>query len=66
MDGIGDGIPEAGRRLVARTKNIEEANIIADQYELEGFKTEIVKKKQGGISVFEVWIWKKPDIFQRM
>ena len=65
MDGI-EG-PGAPYRLVARTQSIEEADRIAGQYEREGFETKIVKREQGTIAVFEVWVTKKPDIFsQRM
>lgn len=52
-----------GERLVARTQSIEEANRIAQQYEMQGFKTRIVKISQGTIALFEVWIKKE---FQRM
>jgi hypothetical protein len=56
--------PSEPFRMVGRTTNLEEANRLAEQYELQGFNTKIVKKKQGEISLYEVWISKKPDIFQ--
>jgi hypothetical protein len=57
------GGPGMQYRLVARTQSIEEANRIAEQYEMKGFKTQIVKKRQGTISIYEVWIAKEPDVF---
>ena len=53
------------RRLVARTMNIEEAERMAEAFEMKGFKTEIVRKKQGGITMYEVWAEKKPEIFEQ-
>lgn len=50
-------------RLVARTQDLAEANRIAEQYEAQGFESEIIRKKQGSLSVFEVWVAKQPDIF---
>ncbi len=56
-----------GERLVARTQSIEEANRIAEEYEMKGFMARIAKKKEGNIALYEVWISKKPDVFsQRM
>jgi len=49
-------------RLVARTQSIEEANRVAQQYEMQGFETQIVKKAQGALAIYEVWIAKGPDI----
>ncbi len=57
------GGPGSQYRLVARTQSIEEANRIAEQYEMKGFKTQIVKKRQGTITIYEVWIAKEPEIF---
>lgn len=51
-------------RMVGRTTNLEEANRLAEHYEMQGFKTHITKKKQGEIILYEVWISKKPVIFQ--
>jgi hypothetical protein len=56
--------PEENFRMVGRTTNLEEANQLSEQYELRGFTTKIVKKKQGEISLYEVWAGKKPDILQ--
>ena len=49
-------------RMVARTQSIEEANTIAEQYQLKGYETFITKITQGGISLYEVWAIKEPDI----
>jgi hypothetical protein len=57
-----DGIPEGPFKLVARTQSIEEADRIAEQYVMQGFQTKIVKKSQGGLPLYEVWVMKKPDI----
>ena len=56
--------PSESFRMVGQTTNLEEANRLAEQYEMQGFNTKIVKKKQGEITLYEVWISKKPDIFQ--
>lgn len=56
------GGPGKRFRLVARTQSIEEANRIAEQYEMKGFETQIVKKKQGTITIYEVWAAKEPEI----
>ncbi len=50
-------------RLVGSATTIEEANRIAKRYEAEGYETEIVKKKQAGLELYEVWAGKKPDVF---
>ena len=55
--------PETPMRCVGRTTNLEEANLIAERYEAEGYETEIIKKKQGSMSLYEVWIGKKADVF---
>jgi hypothetical protein len=55
--------PEETFRMVGRTTNLQEANLLAEQYEMRGFDTKIIRKKQGGISLYEVWAGKKPDIF---
>ena len=49
-------------RLIARAQSIEEADRIAKQYEIQGFESKIIRKKQGMIEYFEVWISRKPDI----
>ena len=53
--------PGSRMRLVARTQDISEAERIAEQYERSGFQTKVVKQMQGSLSVYEVWIGKKPD-----
>jgi hypothetical protein len=55
--------PEASMRMVARTGSIEEANQIAERYEAQGYETQIVKKNQAGLTIYEVWAGKKPDVF---
>ena len=57
-----DGILEGRFQLVGRTQSIEEADRLAEQYVMQGFISKIVKKSQGGIALYEVWIAKKPDI----
>lgn len=49
-------------RCVARTQSIEEAAKVAEHYELQGFKTKILQKKEAGITLYEVWAGKEPDI----
>jgi hypothetical protein len=55
---------EENFRMVGRSTNLQEANLLAEQYEMRGFTTKIIKKKQGEITLYEVWAGKKPDIFQ--
>ena len=55
--------PSTMMRCVGRTANLEEANRIAEQYEAQGFTTEIIKKKQAGLAMYEVWIGKEPEVF---
>jgi len=63
MDIISDPGPQEKRfRMVARTQDIAEANRIADQYVMQGFEARIVKKAQGNIGLYEVWIAKAPEI----
>lgn len=50
-------------RLAARTQSIEEANRLAEQYEMQGFETQIIKKTQGALAIYEVWIAKEPEVF---
>jgi hypothetical protein len=47
--------PEMQMRLVARTQSIEEANRIAEQCESEGCETQVIKKRQGILAIYEVW-----------
>jgi len=49
-------------KLVARTQSIEEAERIAQQYELKGYRTTIVKRSQAGMALYEVWAGKEADI----
>ena len=48
-------------RMIGRTTNIQDANQLSEQYEMQGFTTKIIKKKQGEIALYEVWASKKPD-----
>jgi len=52
-----------GRRCVGRTQSIEEAQRVAQRYEMEGFTAEIVRKTRAGMTVFEVWVSRAPDVF---
>ncbi|MFH0884198.1 MAG: hypothetical protein V1861_00630 [Candidatus Micrarchaeota archaeon] len=54
---------EISRRCVGRTQSIEEAQRVAQRYEMEGFVAEIVRKTRAGITIFEVWVSKAPDVF---
>jgi hypothetical protein len=56
--------PGTRMRLIATTQSIEEADRLADQYGMQGFDTKIIKRKQGGISVYEVWIGKDESLGQ--
>lgn len=53
---------EPQMRIVGRSTSLQEANLLAQQYEMRGFTTSIIKKKQGEITLYEVWAGKKPDI----
>jgi hypothetical protein len=57
--------PGMRMRLVATTQSIEEAERIAEQYEMQGFETRIIKRKQGNLSVYEVWIGKNEGLGTR-
>ena len=50
--------PGMQMRLVARTQSIEEANRIAEQYEFQGYETQVIKKRQGALALYEVWAGK--------
>ena len=54
--------PGGDFRLVARTQDIGEANQVAEQFRAQGFETKIVKKTQGALSIYEVWVAKEPDV----
>jgi hypothetical protein len=54
--------PEKKAMLVGKTQSIEEAMRIANGYEMRGFETNITKTTQGGITLYEVWASKRPDI----
>lgn len=55
--------PETMTRMVGRTTNLEEANLIAERYEAQGYDTRILKRSQAGVTYYEVWADKKPDVF---
>lgn len=61
---IGKPALEPGKqmRLIATTQSIEEANRLAEQYEMQGFDTKIVKRKQGSLSLYDVWIGKTESV----
>ncbi len=50
------------KRCVARTTDIAEADRLAESYQLQGYDVEVIKREQGGVSVFEVWVSREPDI----
>ncbi|MBD3210136.1 hypothetical protein GF318_02030 [Candidatus Micrarchaeota archaeon] len=54
--------PGKTARLVARTQSIEEANRVAEEYQLKGFETYINKTSRGSVSIYEVWATKEPDV----
>ena len=56
---------EPGRemRIAGRTQNLQEANNIAEIYRMQGYETRIIKKMQGSIALYEIWIGKVPDVF---
>jgi hypothetical protein len=55
--------PETMTRMVGRTTDAEEANRIAERYEAEGYDTRILRRSQAGVTFYEIWAMKKPDIF---
>jgi hypothetical protein len=61
MDRPGIG-PESESRCVGRTQSIEEAERVAQRYEMQGFEARIVRKSRAGIPLYEVWVSKAPDI----
>lgn len=56
--------PGKHARMVARTQSLDEASRIAEHYQLQGFETQIVKKKQGSVVLYEIYASKEPEIFQ--
>ncbi len=56
---------EIRMRLIARTQNIGEAERIARQYEMQGFKTKVMRKMQGAIVIYEVWVGKSEGLGSR-
>jgi len=56
--------PEREFRLIATTTSLTEANTVAEQYSLQGYETKITRKMRTGISLYQVWIAKPPDILQ--
>jgi len=50
-------------RLVGRAQSIEEAERLAQQYEAQGFMTQIIRKSMGEVTIYEVWAGKEPDVF---
>jgi hypothetical protein len=62
MDIEGPG-PAGQSRMAGRTPSIQEAENLAKRYEAEGFTATIKRIRQAGLTLYEVWISKKPDIF---
>ncbi|HSB46455.1 MAG TPA: hypothetical protein VLD37_00460 [Candidatus Bilamarchaeum sp.] len=50
------------RRLVGKTPDIAEAERIAEEYRLQGFTVEVLRKAQAGMALYEVWASKEPEI----
>ncbi|MBI2079840.1 hypothetical protein HYT84_03675 [Candidatus Micrarchaeota archaeon] len=50
-------------RCVRTTLSLQEANSIAERYEAEGYETKIMKKKQGALTAYEIWIFKEKEGF---
>ncbi len=50
------------KRCVARTPDIAEADRLAEAYQLQGYDVEVVKREQGGVSIYEVWVSREPEI----
>ncbi len=53
---------EADFVLVGKASSYDEAERIAGQYRARGFETRIIRRSKAGITLFEVWAGKKPDI----
>ena len=51
-------------RCVGRTQNLDEADRIAEQYRMQGYETQIIKKMQAGLAIYEIWIGKEPEILK--
>jgi hypothetical protein len=49
-------------RLVGRTPDIAEAERIAEEWRLQGFEARIIRRSEAGMSLFEVWIGREPEI----
>jgi len=49
--------------IVARTFNIEEAKLIVDKYEAQGYDAKIIEKKQRHMSIYEVYVTKEKEGF---
>lgn len=56
---ISSGTP---MRCVARTQSLEEANRIRESFEIQGYQTQIIEKKQAAIKLYEVWIGKQEGL----
>ena len=55
---------KAFMRLVVRTFSIEEAHRISEQFQSQGYNTNIVENKHGSVAVFEVWAGKGREGFE--
>lgn len=49
-------------RCVARTQSIEEAQRVAESFEMQGYTTQIIEKKQGTLKLYEVWVGKEEGL----
>jgi hypothetical protein len=55
--------PSGARRCVGRTQSIEEAEMLVKKFEAQGFIAEIIRKSQAGLTLYEVWVSRQPDVF---
>jgi len=62
LEDIGQGTGP-GSRLAGRTQSMQEAEVLASQYESRGFTATIRRISQSGLTVYEVWVSRKPDVF---
>ena len=52
--------PSTGK-CIGHTVSIDEANRLAQQYQVQGFETKIFEKKEAGLILYEIWIFKKKE-----
>ena len=56
------GMPTTPMRCVARTQSLEEANHVAESFEMQGYAVQIIEKKQVSLKLYEVWIGKEEGL----